>query len=405
MSKKLSINTINSIVAFIFVFAVTFALHALDYGKVGTLAIIPLGFLFYLVRRNARIKKVFALKFVLWYLLFFLFASISIFYSIDADQAFATQKKMLIVLLFTTSVFSYSINSINSVKTIYKANVFVLFVLIAYVLTLGVDLGGVERLEESVLNANTYGYYIFTGLFSLFLLYTNAHSNKYKQIYMIFIIFGSIFSLWLTLITASRGASIIVSLLIAANIFIITTSSKKGFLKKAIFSILFFISLFYLASFVTDNYLKDSYLLERFNNLEDRETPRAFHIRKAIEIGLANPFIGVGAGNYAVVPKNVEYGSFSHNSFTEAFANFGLIGLFLYLMMFYSIIKKIFKIFKTDNDQIKLINYQILFYFILFIIYNTLYVVYLSNIFMHFLFVIYAHLLIIERQMYSEKLQ
>lgn len=396
MSKKLSLNSISSIFAFIFVFAVTFALHALKLGEVGTLVVIPLGFFIFFIGRLSKTIKLLELNLVFWYLLFFLFASISIFYSIDVDAAIGTQKKMFIVLLFTIAVFSYSISSINTVKVIYRANVFVLFTLIAYVLTLGIDMGSGQRIEENTLNANTYGYYVFTGLFSLFLLYTNRLNNKHRLIYIIIIIIASIFSLWLILASASRGASIIVSLLIAGNILIITATSKKGILRKSIISILFFLSVFQFASFVNDNYLKESYLLERFNDLEERETPRAYHVIKAIEIGLDNPILGVGAGNYAVVPKVLEQGSFSHNSFTEAFANFGLMGLFVYLMIFYSLLKKILKNLKTNNNQIRIINYQILLFVFLFIVYNTLYVVYLSTIFMHFLFVIYAHLLLIE---------
>ena len=175
--------------------------------------------------------------------------------------------------------------------------------------------------------------------------------------------------------------------------------------RKVIVSIFLVVGLFYLAAFVSDNYLKDSYLLKRFNDLEERETPRQFHARKAIEIGSDNPLIGVGAGNYAIVPKAIEQGSFSHNTFTEVFANFGLVGVFMYLIMLFALAIKIRKNLKTNNNRIRVINYQILLFFLVFVIYNTLYVVYLSNIFMHFLFVIYAHLLLIEREVKLERTQ
>ena len=120
--------------------------------------------------------------------------------------------------------------------------------------------------------------------------------------------------------------------------------------------------------------------------------------KKAIEIGIDNPVIGVGAGNYAIIPKEIEPGSFSHNTFTEVFANFGIIGLIIYLKMLLLLTFKILKNFRTKNIKIRIINYQFLLFFLGFLIYNTLYVVYLSTIFMHFLFVIYAHIVYIDRQ-------
>lgn len=402
MLKVLRLNRINSIIAVIFVIAVTFALHALNLGQASTLVLIPLGFMYFFMMRFSRIKTILTLKPISWYLIFLLFAIISILYSIDSDVAIVTQKKMLIVFLFTLAVFSYALNSIKTVKAIYVANVIVLFLLIGYVLRIGIDRTSGERIEESVLNANTYGYYVFTGLFSLFILYSCRRGYKQKVIYLILTVLGCIFSFWLILASASRGAFIIISLLIIGNIFIITFPSKSGMFRKVIVSIIFLISIFYLASFVSDNYLKDSYLLQRFNDLEERETPRQFHARKAIEVGSDNPLLGIGAGNYAVVPKAIEQGSFSHNTFTEVFANFGLIGVFMYLAMLFTMCLKIRKNFKTNNNRIRVINYQILLFFFIFVIYNTLYVVYLSNIFMHFLFVIYAHLLLIEREVKLE---
>ena len=405
MLKVSGLNRINSIIAVIFVIAVTFALHALNLGQVGTLVVIPLGFMYFFLIKISRIKMILSMKPLLWYIIFFMFASVSILYSIDQGEAIETQKKMLIVLLFTIAVFSYALNSIKTVKVIYIANAIVLFILIFYVIRLGVDTESQERIEESVFNANTYGYYVFTGLFSLFLLYSCRRTYKGKIIYIILISLGSIFSSWLVLASASRGASIIISLLIIGNVFIITSASKKGMLRKVIISIVLIIGLFYLASYVTQEYLKDSYLLQRFNNLEERETPRQFHARKAFEIGSENPILGVGAGNYAIIPKAVEQGSFSHNTFTEIFANFGLTGLVMYLIMLLLPLAKIRKNLKTNNKKTRVLNYQILLFFFTFVIYSTLYVVYLTNIFMHFFFVIYAHLLLTEREVKLEKRQ
>lgn len=405
MSKAVKLNIPKAILAVLFIIAVTFALHSLDLGKIGTMAVIPIGFMYFFLTKPTRIKKLISVKPVAWYLAFFIFASISILYAIDANAAVATQKKMLIVMLFSLAVFAYALNSEQTVKVVYIANAITLFLLIGYVLKLGINTQSDERIEDSVLNANTYGYYVFTGLFSLFILYSSRTSRKQKVMYMILTILACIFSFWLVLASASRGASIILGLLIVGNVFVITSASKKGMLQKALVSILLIVGLFYLANYVTEEYIKDSYLLQRFNDLEGRESPRQFHARKAFEIGSENPFIGVGAGNYAVVPKAIEPGSFSHNTFTEAFANHGIIGLFMYLLMLFAIVWKARKNLKTKNKKIRIITYQVFLFFLVFVIYNTLYIVYLSTIFMHFLLVIYAHLLLLERQVKIEKVQ
>ena len=402
MSKVSQFKKINSIVAAVYVVVVIFALQVIELGQVGTIVVIPLGFFYFFILKPGRILPILSVKPLFWYIIFFLFASFSILYSIDSDAALETQKKMLVVLLFTISVFAYALNSIKAVKVFFIANVIVLFILILYVLKLGVSINSTDRLEDTIITPNTYGYYVFTGLSSLFMLYPYRQNRKQKILYLILLVLGCIFSIMLVVASASRGASIIVGLLIIGNVFIISTASKKGILKKVIVSIVFVVSTFYLSDFLNDNYLDDSYLLTRFNALEERETPRQFHVRKALEIGSEHPFAGVGAGNYAIIPKKIEQGSFSHNTFTEVFANFGLFGVFIYLSILFKIGFKIRKNVKTNNKKMRVINYQILFFFFLFLLYNTLYIVYLTTIFMHFLFVVYANVLLIERKLKLE---
>jgi O-antigen ligase len=174
------------------------------------------------------------------------------------------------------------------------------------------------------------------------------------------------------------------------------TKIKKGF----VFILLAFAGLF-IASYTYSNYIEGSAVMERFSQLEERESPRSFHMRKAIEIGLTSPIIGVGAGNYAQIPKMIETGSFSHNTYTEIFANYGFIGLILYLYFFILILKQTFKLLKYSETKTKVVLYLILLYILLFLIYNMFYVTYLTAEFTSMLFVILAHLLIIKIRLSS----
>ena len=187
--------------------------------------------------------------------------------------------------------------------------------------------------------------------------------------------------------------------MVIGNVFIISSISKKGVFKKLFFLILTSFFLIYTISYLNDNYLQNSYLLKRFDQMEEVENPREFLASNAIEVGLRNPIIGVGAGNYALIPKRIEQGSFSHNTFTEIFANFGSIGLFLFGGFFLTVLFKLRRLLRFKNENTKIVLYQILLFLILFLVYSTLYVVYLSNVFMHLLFVIYAHLSILDRNL------
>ena len=239
MLKVSQRNRINSIIAAVYVLAVNFLLHALELGQVGTIVVIPMGFLYFFLLKPVRIVPILLIKPLFWYIIFFLFASFSILYSIDSDAAFEVQKKMLIVLLFTISVFAYALNSIKTVKVFFITNIIVLFILIIYVLSLGVNNNASGRLEDTILTANTYGYYVFTGLISLFMLYPYIQNRKQKILYLILLVVGCVFSVMLVVESASRGASIITGLVIIGNVFIINTASKKGILRKVIVLIIF----------------------------------------------------------------------------------------------------------------------------------------------------------------------
>jgi O-antigen ligase len=392
-------NRINDLMVCFYVIAIIFLLSFIGIGEIGTNIMIPLGIFYLFSSKFSLFKYALSHKAIKWYFIFCFFTSISIVYAIDPVAAFKTQKKMLIVFAFSLIVFSYAVSSVRYIYTMYVTNAFMLLILIIYVLSLGVTIN-VGRADDTGLNANTYGYYIFNGLFSLFILYSGTKiKKKLRVIFLIFLIAACIFSLWIILLSASRGASIITGFLIIGNIFIIFSLSKKGVLKRLVFFLFTLLSLIYFITYLNDNYFQDSYLSKRFQLLEEVETPRELLINNAIEIGIRNPIIGVGAGNFAIIQKTYEQGSFSHNTFTEIFANFGLLGLVLYGGFFSNILFKLRKLFKYSDINTKIILYQILLFLIAFNIYSTLYVVYLSNVFMHLLFVVYAHILMLDRNL------
>lgn len=402
--KLFPFYNLREFIVVVYVISIIFLLSAIGMGRLGTYVLIPLGF-FMVLTKFVKIKFIFRRVLVKWYSLLFVMSSLSIFYAISPEAAISTQSKMAIVFLFCLTIFSFAIESFRNVNLIYYANALVLLIVFLYVLFLGVTLSKGGRADDSVLNANTYGYYIFNGLTSLFLLLSSIKlKSTLRFLFLLIIVLFCVFSIWLILISASRGAAVIIALLIVGNFFIIFFLKRKGAIKK-FFLLLFFVSgLIYSLDYLNDNYFKNSVLSQRFEVLEDLETPREFHLRKAIEIGLENPVFGVGAGNYAIIPKQIEQGSFSHNSFAEIFANFGITGLLIFFLFLSQVPKKIINLFKRAKFKEKVVLYHILLYLIGFSIYSAFYIVYLSTTFLHFYFLIYANLILIEKKISLESL-
>lgn len=58
---------------------------------------------------------------------------------------------------------------------------------------------------------------------------------------------------------------------------------------------------------------------------------RISHIKRAWNLFKESPFVGYGADNYRVVSGS---GTYSHNNFVEILVDFGLVGFFVYYLMF-----------------------------------------------------------------------
>lgn len=382
----------NDFIIFSVIILSTFLLSAIGLGRIATLFLIPLIFVWFFLSRPKISAYIIKQKSIKNYVYFFIWACVSIFYAEHTDAALVTQQKFLIVLLFSLAVMSYAIISIKNINLVYYAFIFSLIILIGFVFQSGIQLEMETRLEEGLLNANSYGYYIFNGLFSSFIIYSQL--NKFKTLFLSALILLIILSFYVVIVSASRGALIILTLLVIFSFFILYYYSVKTKIKRLIVFVLFTVIGFFTISFAYSKYIKNTILMDRFFELEETEGPREFHMRKAIEIGFSNPIIGIGAGNYAKITKRIETGSFSHNTYTEIFANYGLIGLILYLSFFTVVFNKIYKTV-TSKTKVKL--YLILLYLILFLIYNIFYVTYLTAEFTSMLFVVFSHVLILHR--------
>ena len=169
-------------------------------------------------------------------------------------------------------------------------------------------------------------------------------------------------TIYIALTTSSRGGLITTLILIIGNIYLISIKRNKKKQNKHIrfYSLISIIIMGLVLNYFYDNIYLNSNINKRFDLLYLNESTREYHVQKAIEIGLENPILGIGAGNYSITPKLIEMGSFTHNAFAEAFVSYGIFGLLLYLLICFSILKKIFFYYKDKNIKKRVISHQIL---------------------------------------------
>lgn len=367
------------LVVFIYVLVVVYFFPQFGLGRISTTLIIPAGFLISTILNKKKFGRLMNSKPLLIYIIFTLLSLMSISYSLNTSIAVESAFKGLIVLFFSISIFSIGSSSLRLYKTLLVTASLIPILLFFTIIFGEVNLSLIDR-DESLMDPNYYGYFSFIGISSLFIL----KSIKNNLVIRIGIICLILISFFFGIVNASRATFIITILIsVLSYSFDIFKSGKSKF--KILFSLLFFL-LVILSTYIffTDNLL-DQLLFQRFEALETVESPRQFHARKAIEIGLQNPVFGVGAGNYSVVPKRYEFGSFSHNTFTEVFANFGLIGLSLYSYLQYIIFKRLKNRLRNKHIFKSHFIIQLLIVFFVFQVYSIFYVVYLDTIFM-FLF-------------------
>lgn len=120
--------------------------------------------------------------------------------------------------------------------------------------------------------------------------------------------------------------------------------------KKLQFSFIAILVSLAILPFVIDTY-DSSYLKER-NEINIEEDSRIKLAKDAIKVGFEHFPLGVGPGNYIVHSYNKH---FSHNTYTELFANEGIVGLIIYLVIVIGFVKEQWKRYRMYADDIFLV--------------------------------------------------
>lgn len=187
----------------------------------------------------------------------------------------------------------------------------------------------IDRLDDEKLNANTLAYYTFFITFALFEL-----GNKYlvtnKFLIKVFrILFLSMYyiSFMVAIYTASRQVLIIqIPLLVLLTY--MRYLNRASVRRKALFA--FAAAAVFVASFSTIENIYDNSFLKVRSEKEIKDDSRKLLIQDAIKVGAEHPLMGVGPGNYVRYSYNAH---FSHCTYTELFANTGILGAFIYICL------------------------------------------------------------------------
>lgn len=209
----------------------------------------------------------------------------------------------------------------------------------------GMAMMGDERMHDRTLDANTFSYYT---AFCTFIVYIygemTENLKKKKWLNWAFILMIPI-SFVTALLTASRQILIVqipfCLILIYLRYFFQQSNTKRTwFILTAIL-----VAAIFVPSAI--NMYESSYLYER-SQIDLAEDSRTKLMIDAYEVGLKYFPLGVGAGNYVEYSYNKH---FSHNTYLELWANLGIVGLGIFILILYRFIKSQYKRYKATLDK------------------------------------------------------
>ena len=237
-----------------------------------------------------------------------------------------------------------------------------------------------DRLQDDVLNANMFAYFLFYASFATYLLLRPLFS-KVKFIEILIVIGLLILSAWISLMTTSRQV-LYLQIPFLACLFSV---GKLRFSFKNIFAILMIVLIVY---FVGLPFFESSYsesLLADRSAISFQEDSRSTILMEAIKCGLSHPLFGVGPSNFVLVNR---YHIFSHNCYAELFAGGGFVALVLYVTIIWINLKMQLERYRITKDNFYM--YHFIFQ-LFFAIDNMLYVQINSLWLMGFYFVSVGH--------------
>lgn len=310
---------------------------------------IPLSFLISLsvgnsLKTNNYLKRLLVL--ILW-------GAVTYFSAVYVEEAKNQMKNLLGVFVLSMTIANLSSDK-RCVPWLYGVFIILLIQALVYanshIMIEGFDTA-TDRLNDEKLNANTVAYYTFFVTFAIYEL-GNSFLIKNRVIANIFrLLFLAMYGVSFTvaILTGSRQVLIIQIPLLVLLTFIryIEGASLK---RKLLFVLIAAVACVASIDPITKSY-DNSYLKVR-SETKAKDDVRALLLQDAIKVGCQHPIMGVGPGNYVRYSFNRH---FSHCTYTELFANTGVIGALIYVSLLLMFITSQWKRFWKYRDKTYLV--------------------------------------------------
>ena len=205
---------------------------------------------------------------------------------------------------------------------------------------------GEDRLDDDKLNANMMAYYTFYVTFALFMLGEIVKKRRVNKLCRVSFLLTIPLSFIVAIYTASRQVFVIQIPLLAVLMY------RRYFISaKRLYKFLFVIAVIALSIYAIPkawSIYEDSLL--RYRNVQTNleEGVRTKLMIDSFQVGLNHFFTGVGAGNYSAYSFD---GHFSHNTYLELFANTGILGIVLFIVLMVKYIKNQYRRYKATSDR------------------------------------------------------
>lgn len=285
------------------------------------------------------------------------------------EIATANMQRLVGVFMMTIAVCNMATDKRNT-SWLYGLYVFVFCTALYYaytnIFTLQFDISS-NRLDDERLNANILANYTFYATFALFVMGEIIKKRSISRIFRFLFILMIPLSYIIALFTASRQVLLVQVPLIAILLYF-RYLKNTSFKIKFAFIVGTVICMAVLSDMIVKSY-DNSFLKGRYEK-SIVEDGRFKVLQEAMEVGCEKPIFGVGPGNFIMYSSNH---IFSHCSYTEAFANHGIIGAIIYISLIIFFIKTQCQYYKAKKETLHLVY---LTFGLIFALYNFLYVFY-----------------------------
>lgn len=204
-----------------------------------------------------------------------------------------------------------------------------------------------ESSREAALtgNPNALGFYSAIGLLGTMAII----GEKKSRISRIVSVFGACLCLFGIIASGSRGAFLVLCI----TIVLWPIMCFRSIFRKRISLVIFLVTLSATTYFIYDYILSNTYLGKRLigtidpSSKQDETTKHLETRLEAFQIFTENPLIGIGQGQLSTVSSTKLY---AHNEILELLASTGIVGLSIYLSVYWTLWKRLKRIRLYLND-------------------------------------------------------